>query len=254
MKKKRKCSPLWLPIAGLLLSALPLSYRFLEYRAAEEEYQGLQERMKMTLPLPTEPTYPPTLQEGERGGQGREFSEELRARNPDYVFWLWIPGTNINYPVVNSTVPGFYLNHTFSGAENPCGSVFCQDTEDTKSWDNLILYGHNMKDGSMFADLKGYREKAYYEDHPDIWIFEGQRRLHYTVSSCMVIRADDDAVYCRQFHDPVKKEDYLRRMREKALYKTESGSQNPESLLTLSTCLGSGKRVIVQAVFLCYTD
>lgn len=232
MKKIIRWTGVWLSVTGLLLSVLLLTDRFMKYDEAAREYHRLKERVELLLPLPPPLLLEPVRQKEERQRQSRELSEELRARNPDYMFWLWIPGTNISYPVVMSSVPGFYLNHTFNGTENPCGAIFCHDTEDAAALDNLILYGHNMKDGTMFADLKRYREKEYYEAHPDIWIFEGHRCFRYKVSSCMVTDEEDMAVYSSQ----------------------SDSSENQESVLTLSTCFGRGKRVIVQAVLLCYTE
>ena len=130
-------------LAGFLLSVFCLVIRFADYASGRKEYRQLQEQLEAFADSLSNQT--------EEWNWNREEEDEdewtrlMTSRNPDYVFWLWIPGTNISYPVVKNTIPGYYLNHTFSGKENPCGSIFCGEGAE-----NLIIYGHNMKDGSMF--------------------------------------------------------------------------------------------------------
>lgn len=178
----------------------------------------------------------------------------LRRRNPDYAFWLTIPGTHVNYPVVKSVKEGYYLNHTFEGEENPGGCLFVPADEEPLTSDNTIVYGHNMKDGSMFADLKRYIRKEYYEKYPDLWIYGEGGWNHYEIFACMIRPEEDDTVYRSCFFDCDEKREYLKAVCDASIYETDIRPDCGDQLLTLSTCYGSGKRVIVQAVLLCYTE
>lgn len=213
-------------LAVFLVSAVFLLNRTVQYREGRKEYRELRELQAGFFLELSERTKARSVSETPEW----TAADVLAAQNPDYAFWLTIPGTEIDYPVVSCTIPGYYLNHTFSGKETPCGSIFFQEQEGAFPWDNLVLYGHNMKDGSMFADLKNYIDKEFYVNHPDIWIYRNEEWLHYAIYSCMIIKEDDKQYYEKQ-------------VREVA-----------DSIITLSTCYGSRKRVIVQAVLLCYTE
>lgn len=105
----------------------------------------------------TEATEPPILPE----------YEALFALNRDMVGWVCIEGTAIDYPVMQSPYdPDFYLKHDFYGADSTHGCIYARSTCDVNApSDNVTLFGHHMKDGSMFAGLKYYVQKAYWESH-----------------------------------------------------------------------------------------
>lgn len=87
-------------------------------------------------------------------------------QNPDFAGWITIPGTNIDYPVMQSIDnPNFYLKHAFDGSYSSYGVPYAQENCDLKLSDNIILYGHHMNDGSMFADLCKYESEDFYREH-----------------------------------------------------------------------------------------
>lgn len=253
-------------LAGFGASASLLVMRIYTYESGKAEYRLLRQGLG-SMPGQHSAPLPPTVSEAlpgsdgdtdekkrNEGSEAEPWSKLLASRNPDYDFWLWIPGTNISYPVVRNPVPGYYLNHTFSGKENPCGAIFCQEADAGETEDNIIVYGHNMKDGSMFADLKQYTDESFFRDHRDIWIYRQEKWQRYAIFSCQIVGDGDDGAYCRYFSDSNEKQVYLDRMKERALYPTEIQPKTADSLMTLSTCFGKRKRVIVQAVLLCYTE
>ena len=94
--------------------------------------------------------------------------DALSQVNPDIVGWIFIEGTNINYPVVQTTDNDYYLDHLFDGTQNRSGSIFLDfrcspDFSDRHS----IIYGHHMKDKSMFQNLVSYKEQSFYDEHPE---------------------------------------------------------------------------------------
>ena len=139
----------------------------------------------------------------------------------------------------------YYLNHTFSGKENPCGSIFCGEGAE-----NLIIYGHNMKDGSMFGDLKQYINEDYFREHRYIMIYCQGDWQRYMIFSCYIIREEEVGVYQSYFNSEEEKRTYLNNIERKSLYLTGKQPEITDSIITLSTCMGKGKRVIVQAVLL----
>ncbi len=94
----------------------------------------------------------------------------LYAENEDFVGWISIDGTEVNYPVMHTPEDAeYYLHRDFYGAYSLSGTVFASwDSTFSPRSDNVILYGHNMSNGSMFADLLNYADQAYWQEHPAI--------------------------------------------------------------------------------------
>lgn len=95
----------------------------------------------------------------------------LQQENPDVVGWIYCPDTPVNYPVMRAEDNEAYLHTLLDGTYNPSGSIFMDYRCDGTFLDfNTILYGHHMKDGSMFAMLKEYTDEAYYKAHPEMYL------------------------------------------------------------------------------------
>lgn len=91
----------------------------------------------------------------------------LEKLNPDVAAWLTAEGTPIDYPVVQGRDNDYYLRHLFTGEQNKLGSLFLDYRSDRDFSDqNTVIYGHNMKDGSMFSSLEKYKEQRYYDSFP----------------------------------------------------------------------------------------
>lgn len=96
--------------------------------------------------------------------------EQLTAKYPDVVGWLYCEGTPINYPVMQSDDNDYYLRRLPDGSYNTAGSLFadyrCGEIGETN---NYIIYGHNMKNGTMFSSLTKYKSQSYYDEHPVLY-------------------------------------------------------------------------------------
>jgi len=126
---------------------------------------------------------------GER--EGIDF-DALRAINPSVVGWIVVPGTEISYPIVQGTDNAHYLHHTFSGARNASGAIFLDHRNRADFSDSqIILHGHNMRDGSMFAQLHGWQGDRFV-------IYTPNGVLEFEVFNRQTIRATHE-IY--QLHD-----------------------------------------------------
>ena len=97
--------------------------------------------------------------------------EALREVNPEVIGWIYCEGTQINYPVVQASDNDAYLHRSFDGTYNPSGSIFAEAENRPGFADaNTILYGHHMRNGSMFAGLEAWADPAYAAAHPVLWI------------------------------------------------------------------------------------
>jgi len=178
-----------------------------EYRAAQDEYEELREYSPLvsesstpppSLP-PSPPLSPPTAPDTEHDPDMAlpeipEPSENLQSINPDYIGWIKIDGTVIDYPVVQGRDNLKYLNTTFMGGYNRSGTIFL-DSRCDGAFDNhfAVIYGHNRSDGSMFTALHDYEDKIYLKEHPDLTIVlpDGEK-LTYSIFAARLTTVYDD--------------------------------------------------------------
>lgn len=114
--------------------------------------------------------------------------EQLQKVNEDIVGWLRIRGLGISYPVVQGEDNDYYLHRTFEGTDNFAGCIFMNcDNDSDLSDQNTILYGHNMKDGSMFGKLKNYNEEDVYKKSKYFWIYTPDLIYQYRIFSASVV-------------------------------------------------------------------
>lgn len=168
----------------------------------------------------------------------------LYLENADMVGWIQIEGTSIDYPVMQTPAdPNYYLKHDFEKHYTDYGCPFMQaDCDALAPSDNLIIYGHNMKDGSLFADLAKYGSKDFWQTHKTVWFDTELGSYAYEIFAVihMTVQADDaDAFPFYRFVDAAAPEDfaaYVSVCKARALYDTGIFAEYGDRLLTLSTC------------------
>lgn len=171
-------------------------------------------------------------------------SRNLYLENPDMVGWIRIDGTDIDYPVVQrADDPTYYLKHDFEKHYTDYGCPFMQaDCDALAPSDNLIIYGHNTKDGSMFADLAKYRSKNFWQNHKTVWFDTELGSSAYEIFAVIhtTVQADSaDAFPFYRFVDAAAPEefaDYVSACQARVLYDTGISAEYGDKLLTLSTC------------------
>ena len=171
----------------------------------------------------------------------------LFERNSDCIGWICIPETNINYPVMHTpSNPQRYLRKNFDKEYSNAGIPFL-DGNNTLDGDNLIIYGHNMRNGTMFSDLTQYRNEDYCIEHPVIE-FETARGLKlYTVFAVVYVKNEDSWYDFYAADDETDYKNKIDEIKRRALYDTGITPEYGQQLLTLSTCYGATKndRIIV---------
>jgi len=175
--------------------------------------------------------------------------EALREVNPDVVGWILIPDTNINYPLMQGTDNDFYLNHTWDKKSNAVGSIYLEYQCSPELTDfNTLVYGHNMLNGSMFAQLHKYTNQTYWEEHPYVYLLTDAGVYRYEIFSAY--KADvDSATYGLSFQQELTKAKFLLHGLNSSTIQTGVYPERTDRILTLSTCSGAGysNRWVVQA-------
>lgn len=175
----------------------------------------------------------------------------LRAVNPDIKGWIYIPDTEVSYPLLWSKSDNTYLRHTYTKEYSVFGSIFFSELSNPNLQDmHTLIYGHNTKNGAMFGGLKKYKNQSYYETHPYIYLIMGDRTYQYRIVSCFTAQTSDD-VYILSFE---KNSDFQSWLADLVMQSVvEPGPvaiTGSEKVLTLSTCTSRTKteRFTVNAI------
>jgi sortase B len=166
----------------------------------------------------------------------QERFDQLLEINSDIVGWIKIENTGIDYPVVQSSDNDYYLNHNVEKQPSARGSIF-MDYRNTNVNDDLhtVIYGHDMKDGSMFGQLSKYKDEVYYSEH-DMITFEGTEGPTKFQIFSVYIYSPEDRFFEYEFADDQQYNAYLDKIVKKSRYDTGIKVTSDDQLLTLVTC------------------
>lgn len=176
--------------------------------------------------------------------------ENLLKTNNSTVGWINVPNTSINYPVVQADNNNFYLNHTFDKSKNTAGWIFADYRNLFDGTDkNIIIYGHNRMDTSMFATLKNTQKPNWYNNSNNKYItFTTPDETHvYEVFSVYTIKAESYYL-TTYFNNDESYLNFLNEMKSRSIHNFGVNLNSTDKILTLSTCDSTGKsRVVLHA-------
>ena len=278
-KRRRKCpfSPLTLLaalllIGGMLAVVLPVLQWDAEVSAEAGEYEQLREQNRQaearemveeeTLnqhivpPISlAEEGLPVQQSESAVGEQAMVDLSAYLAQNPDFVAWLRIPGTNVDYPVVQTDNPDYYLNHTFSGKSSVVGTLFSlADADYAAPGRNIAIYGHHLRSSGekMFTSLMRYKNPDFYEDNQTIVLDSLYRHSEYTIFAVVNMKVGDWEPSRTTFSGDAAFMAFVNRAKSESLYDTGVEVGADDHILTLITCdrsyAGKEGRLVILAV------
>lgn len=160
--------------------------------------------------------------------------EKLKKTNSDYKLWISIPGTDINYPVVQGIDNEFYLHNNFYREKSISGTVFIDYKNNIDSDKNIIIYGHNMKNGTMFNKINNFKEIENFKNGT-IKILRKNKEYTYEVFAVFV----EDGNYTGLRTNFTSNEDYnnyINSLKEKSMYNKDIKGNNYNDIVTLYTC------------------
>lgn len=220
-----------------------------QYAESAGTYDGLAEHVEIPEQA-GEPEEPGAEEE-----TGREDSstvlpvvdfEALRENGPDIIGWLSLPDTAINYPVTQTDNNEYYLHHLYDGTYNKVGCLFADYENQADFSDrNTIIYGHNMRDGSMFAALNEYGEQGYYDGHPQMYLVTPGGGYTMEIFTTFVAEpgesGSDTSPWRLSWKDDGAYTTWLSEMAGRSVIETDVTVTSSDKVLTLSTCTPGGK-------------
>ena len=176
-----------------------------------------------------------------------------KAQNRDFIAWLYIPGTGVNYPVVWSDDSDYYLNHTFTGRASSVGTLLslCR-TDYAAPSQNIAIYGHHLRTNNMFTPLLSYKKQSFWQEHDSIVLDSLYRRETYRVFAALNMNIQEWDPSVADFPSGEAFMAFVQRAQALSFYDTGVEVNEENEIVTLITCdrsyAGADGRMVVMAV------
>ncbi len=238
MKKKKGNALLFLGVLLVLAGLGYLGYMFYSYKKAEDAFAEIAD------------TYVEQQEEETQWWETLSIDfEGLKERNPDVIGWIYMPGNEyINYPILQGEDDDTYLRRDLDGNASSSGSIFMETLNASDFSDyHTILYGHNMRNKSMFGSLKLFKDESYYEEHSIFYIYTENAAYCYTIFSYHDV-PEDSSIYTIGFQPGEIYEAFLEELLRASYYDCGVEVNEEDQVVTLSTCSATGYRFVVHGV------
>ncbi len=178
--------------------------------------------------------------------------------NADIYAWIYVPGTKVNYPILqHPTDDSYYLNYNLDGSKGYPGCIYSEKTYNNKEFTdhNTVLYGHNMKNGTMFGSLHRYEDEEFFNENRYIYVYTQEKLLVYKIFAAYV-HSNEHLLYNHNFDLPEMAALYFETVRTERnmnrIYDDSMELNGEEYFITLSTCINNKpeNRFLVQGVLI----
>ena len=246
-KEKRKANKIKIIISIIqLIFIVILIYSliniFLWYKSNKANKQVMEELSQ---------TIETVKEDGEDDKKYKINFEELKSKNFDTVAWLKVENTNIEFPVVKANDNSYYLTHNFNKEGNSAGWIFADYKNKFNGKDkNIVIYGHNMRDNSMFGSIKNVIKKEWYNNENNKYIILATENEYSIYEVFSVYQIEKEDYYIKtDFNSDKEFEEFLQKVKERSIKDFNIDISKENSILTLSTCANNNKyRVVLHAV------
>lgn len=236
-------------VLAFSISVTVICIKMLDYRSGAEDYFDAQLAAGLTV-MPQKP--PEDVGEVDYWAEALADTDldPLRAVNEEVIGWITIPGTELSYPILQAEDNKYYLNHTWNNDYSSVGAIFMeyQINPNMHSF-NTIIYGHNMRNGSMFGSLSNYQNLDYWQEHPSIYIVMDDGVYRYDIFAAHEVGIRE-IVYRININSEKRRNDFIQFCLENSEIDTGIIPTVEDKILTVSTCTGRGHstRWVVQGI------
>ncbi len=251
MKKKKTASNRMLMIGILLvvIALIGILFSLWEYRREKNFYDNLSEKV-CQLDGEMDDAFSDSKDTSQWKPEKEVDFSYLKEQNPDIIGWIYFgEGNVIDYPILYAEDNATYLRKDLYGDYSISGSVFLEAGNNPDFSDkHSILYGHNMKNRTMFGSLRNYKsDESYYQKYPDFTILTPTKAYHYRIFSYHDV-SETDTVYTIGYAETDTFQDFIDDLVKKSYLDTGIHPQKTDQIMTLSTCSTKGKRFVLHAV------
>ena len=199
--------------------------KVVEYKKADNVYETINESVNDTA----------SKKEDSNSNSVLSKYNKLIADNEDYRCWLKMDNTKIDYPVVQSNDNSYYLDRDFNKNYLAAGSIFMDFRNDFDSDKSVVIYGHNMRNNTMFGELDNFKRESFFKENNKFKIEYKDKTYTYEVFSVYIGDASENFVEV-SFDSDEEYIDYLSRIKSKSLFKSDIEVSNKDKIVTLYTC------------------
>ena len=161
-----------------------------------------------------------------------DSAQSLNSAYPNAIGWLYIPNTRISYPVMQGEDNEYYLHHDFDGSPLKAGSIFLDYRCENRLMNPInVLYGHNMRNGSMFAQVTSYTTDSFFEAHRYGWLSTPETVYRIDYFTCSIVRSDD-----RLYNGDSPISEWIPHIYDSAVVSREMSYSGNDRFISLSTC------------------
>lgn len=236
-------------IAVMAVSGYKIWSIMSEYKEGEDAYEDLEQYIQIPselpeLPIVTDNAEESQLPDGTPAPQATENLNQfpvvdfqsLQRINPDVVAWIYIPGTHVNYPVVQGSDNDYYLNHLFNGNSNSAGAIFMDYRNQSDFSDShTIIYGHQMNNKTMFNDLRKFDDQSFYDSHTVGYLLTPNQTYLLQFFSGYVSSVDTNA-WQLNFNEQNTFSSWLSHLQSRSAFTSQVQLREEDRVITLSTC------------------
>lgn len=240
----------WLTFILLSAALLVCAYRLVrilwDYRESAESYQQIAvQAVAAASPAPAQKAYTAQAQAAAAAAGASAAPAEvpiavdwdaLAETNPEIVAWLYSADTPINYPVVQADDNEYYLTRGADRKKNAAGALFLDCRNDITAWDeNFIIYGHRMKDDSMFGTIPQYAEESYYAQHPVMYLLTPSQSYRAELFACRTVHGEEK-YFPTAFESAAAFQRYVGKAVSQSYWPSDTAIAADGPILTLVTC------------------
>lgn len=216
--------------AVFLFSGLMIALYYLDGHQSQVQYQDLAQMVHVDADRPDEKTLTAT-----------EKYAPLLEQNEDFIGWIKIDGTRVDYPVVQKCdAKNYYLRRGFDKKYSYYGVPYAFEDATYEEADNFVIYGHHMDNGSMFSDLVKYTSSAFYQEHKTFTFDTLQGFGTYEIIAVLkTVAGGENEFHYYKFSKAASEEEfdaYVAECKARSLYNIETTAKCGDKLITLSTC------------------
>lgn len=213
--------------AILLFSSTQLTLKIIDYKKSEKLYSEIQNVVDSTE----------NNSNSDSDNTSIETYQKLHDINSDYKFWVEVENTNISYPVVQTTNNSFYLKKDFNKNNSNSGTIFMDAMNDFNKDNNVVLYGHNMKNKTMFNNVTLFKKQDFFNQNNKIKIKHTEDEKEYVFEVFSAYYTNNSFNYNTVvFNESYSFMDYIEDIKKKSIYKKDMDISETDKILTLSTC------------------
>ena len=218
-----------------IIAFIFFSYKIHNYNKEEKEQEKLRDNLIEDAIIKSTPENQ-TDDEIENNNVPIEIDfNVLKNKNKDIVAWIYSEGTLINYPIAQSKDNDYYLRRLLDGTYNQSGTIFMDYKNNSNFEDyNTIIYGHNMKNDTMFGTLTNYKKQEYFNEHQNMYLFTENKNFKIELFAGYITSSESDIYNFPK--DMNSNEKLIKTAKEKSTFKSDLEVNSDDKIITLSTC------------------